>query len=312
MSRTRVLLILLVVGFMISPLFLWALTGAPAMINAQDAAPCTNCLWLPIISGQCGGSQALAEPTPTPTPTPTNTPTATATPTGAPTATNTPVPLACGILAATVDGSLAEWTSKTPQYLSASNRVYLAPGAPPPSAADMSAAFWMACSGNNLMVAGVITDSVVMDGVGAIYVGDAAQVRIDGLGDGITRPGQDDHDVFVNPAGAHSAENRPMAGATVVARTTPGSNWRFEMSIPLSSIWLGIGNGSIIGKAWGLWDTDVTPTPLPGGTPAMDAVDQVMLGPASQLALPTSTPTPTPPAWCPRPTRSRRARTRWW
>lgn len=66
MSRTRVLLILLVVGFMISPLFLWALTGAPAMINAQDAAPCTNCLWLPIISGQGGGSQALAEPTPTP------------------------------------------------------------------------------------------------------------------------------------------------------------------------------------------------------------------------------------------------------
>jgi hypothetical protein len=106
------------------------------------------------------------------------------------------------------------------------------------------------------MVAGVITDSVVTEGVGAIYVGDAAQVQIDGLGDSISRPGQDDHDVFVNPAGQHSAENRPMVGATVVARTTP----------------------------------------LPGGTPSADTVDQVMLGPASQLALPTYTPTPTPTA----------------
>lgn len=67
MSRKRILIILLAVGFIVSPFVLWALMSAPAIISAQDAAPCTNCLWLPIISGQ-NGSTALADPTATPTP----------------------------------------------------------------------------------------------------------------------------------------------------------------------------------------------------------------------------------------------------
>ena len=183
------------------------------------------------------GNTSTPTPTPTVTPTRTPTPTATGTPTATPTRTTTPAPVACGVRSGTVDGNIAEWANATPQYLSASNRVYLAPGAPTPSAADMSAAYWLACSGNDLLVAGVITDSVVMAGVGDIYVGDAAQIMVDGLNDGITRPGQDDHDFFVDTQSRALDYNLPIPGATVVARSTPGSNWRFEFKIPLSSIW---------------------------------------------------------------------------
>ena len=188
-----------------------------------------------------------------------------------------------------MDGSLAEWTVSTPMYLNAANAAYINPAATP-AAADLSAAFWMACSGTNLLVAGVITDSVVMVGAGDIYVGDAAQVQIDGLNDNITRPGQDDHDLFVNPDGLLLNYSRPVAGATVVARTTPASNWRFEMSIPLSEIWSLITNGSIVGRRFGLHDNDATPTPLPGGTPSADSVDRVMIGPKGSIQMPTAAP----------------------
>lgn len=239
------------------------------------------------------GATNTPTPTPTATPTRTPTPTATSTPTATPTRTATPAPVACGVRSGTVDGNIAEWANATPQYLSASNDVYLAPLATP-SAADMSAAYWVACSGNDLLVAGVITDSVPMQGVGDIYVGDAAQIMIDGTNDGITRPGQDDHDYFVDTQSRALDYNRPIPGATVVARTTPGSNWRFEMKVPLSAIWASIGNGSALGYTFGLWDNDTTPTPLPGGTPSADTVDQVMIGPNGALSLPTYTPTPTP------------------
>lgn len=265
-------------------------TPTPFLTNTPTPtatpSPTVTPTWTP------GGPTATPTPTNTPTrtPTPTATPTATATPT--PTATPTATPAAagaCAVLAATVDGSMAEWTSSTPQYLNAANAAYIYPAATP-AAADLSAAFWMACSGDNLLVAGIITDTVVMTGTGAIYVGDAAQVQIDGLNDDITRPGQDDHDLFVNPAGLLLNYNRPVPGATVVARATPGSNWRFEMSIPLAQIWAQITSGSVIGRRYGLHDNDVTPTPLPGGTPSADSVDQVMIGAKGSIQMPTAAP----------------------
>lgn len=198
---------------------------------------------------------------------------------------------ACPILAATIDGSLAEWTSSTPSYrLGAANAAYMAPGDPTPSAADLSAALWLACSGNNLLAAGIITDSVVIQGVGDIYVGDAAQLGLDMLNDKIVRPGQDDQELMVNPAGLLENYRRPIAGATVQARTTPGSNWRFEFSVPLSALWPYLGDGATIGYLLGLWDNDVTPTPQPSGTPGPDSVDRILIGPRDALALPTPTP----------------------
>lgn len=271
-----------------TPTPFWTPTPTPTRTPTPTVTP----TWTP------GGPTATPTPTRTPTSTPTATrtptPTATATATATPTATpTTPAgPGACVMTSATIDGSLAEWTWATPMYLNADNAVYLQPLSPAPSAADLSGAFWLACNGADLLVAGVITDSVVIQGVGDIYVGDAAQIVVDGLNDMIVRPGQDDAELMVNPAGDLRTYNRPVAGATVVARTTPASNWRFEMRVPWSALWERIDAGWTLGYTFGLWDNDTTPTPV-AGTPGPDTVDRVMMGKRGQLALPTPTITPT-------------------
>lgn len=243
------------------------------------------------------GAAPTNTPTRTPTPTPTHTATPTATPTAIPTATATatPVAMACPILPVTVDGSLAEWvaTTITPRAMNATNARYVVPAATP-AGADLSGLYWSACSGNELMIAAVITDSVIMEPGADLTIGDAMELIIDGLNDGIVRPLQDDHDLFIGPASRYPIDyNRPMAGATVVARQTPGSNWRYEMRIPLVSIWADV-FPSNIGLVWGLWDNDVTPTPVASGTPGIDAADQTMIGRADAYNIPTPTVTPTP------------------
>jgi hypothetical protein len=270
-------------------------TPTPGATNTptptRTPTPTVTPTWTP------GGPTATFTATPTPTSTPTHTPTALPTWTATPAPTATPIIAvnACDVLAVTVDGSLGDWAASTPVLLNAGNAEYLSPLDPTPSAADMSGAFWMACSGNDLLVAGVITDSVVISGTGNIYVGDAAQVSIDGRNDApITRPGQDDHDIMVDPLSRHVSYNRPLVGVTVVARTTPGSNWRFEMRVPFSSLWSGITAGGTIGRLYGIWDNDTTPTPNALGTPGPDQVDQIMVGSRGALQLPTATATPTP------------------
>jgi hypothetical protein len=260
-----------------TPTPFWTNTPTPTPTPTATATP----TWTP------GGPTA----TPTPTPTATNTPTPTRTPTATPTATDTPTATptptatagaaACGALAVTVDGSLADWVAiATPMYLSSSNAAYIQPAATP-SGADLSAAFWLSCSGDDIVIAGLITDTVVISGTGLLTVGDAALVRIDGRADGITRPGQDDHDLFVDPLGRLVDYNRPVPGATVVARTTPASNWRFEMSVPISQLWSLLTDGSTIGRTFGLLDNDGETTPGP---------DQVMIGQPGQITLPTAAP----------------------
>ena len=107
------------------------------------------------------------------------------------------------------------------------------------------------------------------------------EIAIDALADGINRPGQDDHDLFVSPDGRAMDYQVPVA-ATVVARTTPGSNWRFEMSVPLSVIWTGLGSGDDLDVILGLWDRDTTATPVPG---APAGPDQIMIGPPQNWTL---------------------------
>jgi len=212
-----------------------------------------------------------ALPTSTPTPTPTATPTRTPTPT--PTPTRTPLP--CPTLAVTMDGSLAEWTSRPSQALSAANAQYINPLATP-SAADLSGRMWLACNGANLVMAGIITDTVILEPAGDLYNGDAAEISVDGLADGIVRPLQDDHDLFVSPGGQLRDYQYAVPGATVVARSTPGSNWRFELSVPLSYIWTTLASGGNIDTVLGLWDRDTSATPVPG---APAGPDQIMIGP---------------------------------
>lgn len=260
-----------------TPTPFWTATPTPTPTQTPTVTP----TWTP------GGPTATPTDTPTPTSTPTATRTPTATPTATPTSTATPTAtptapaVACSSLAVTVDGSLADWASATPMYLNAGNAAYLLPAATP-SAADLSGAFWLACSGSDLLVAGLITDTQVITPGGALLsIGDAAQIALDGAGDGIVRPGQDDQDVFVAPDGRAASYDRPIPGATVAAAVTPGTGWRFEMRLPLASIWARLMSGSTFGRIFGLHDADGTATPGP---------DQVMIGAPGSMTLPTATP----------------------
>ena len=177
------------------------------------------------------------------------------------------------MLAITVDGSLADWNGRTSATLTAAQAEYLRPAATP-AAANLSSRLWTACSGDYMLIAGIITDTAIYSpGDFPLYVGDSAEVQIDGLADGIVRPGQDDHDVFIGQNSTIKDYGIPMV-ATVIARTTPSSNWRYEVAIPLSELWGTLGAGSEISTTLSLYDRD-TSTPTP---PA--SADRVMVGPS--------------------------------
>lgn len=242
------------------------------LIRDTAATPTPPATYTPTPTPTAGG------PTATPTRTPTPTPTATAPRTPTPAATNTPVPLACATIAATIDGNLAEWAGRASQPLTASSAVYMRPASPTPSAADLSGRLWVACSGDNLIMAGIITDTVILDPFdvgGYVFSGDTAEIQIDGLSDNLTRPGQDDHDFFIASSGRAFDYSLPL-DATIATAQTAGSNWRFELSMPLDSIWPGLGTGSDIDTILALYDRDTAGTPVP---PAVAAADQVMVGP---------------------------------
>ena len=73
MSRKRSIILLLAVGFLVSPMLIWMLASSPAIVRAQSAAPCDNCIWLPAIIQKALPSSSpvppeiLIEPTATPT-----------------------------------------------------------------------------------------------------------------------------------------------------------------------------------------------------------------------------------------------------
>lgn len=162
--------------------------------------------------------------------------------------------------------------------MTASNRRYLMPLTPTPSAADLSGRLYVACNGSYLSIAGIMTDTQIYSPTGDLATGDSIEVLIDGRNDGLYRPRQDDHDLFFDPAG--NAQDRDLAyplKATVVAVVTPGSNWRFEANIPLTQVWRLIRKDSKIKVTFGLYDQDVAiTTPTPG---APSGPSQVMIGP---------------------------------
>jgi hypothetical protein len=207
----------------------------------------------------------------------TNTPTRTPTPTRTATPTFTATPLPCAAAGITVDGSLAEWSTKFSQTVTVGNARYLYPAATP-SAADLSGKVWVACNVGYLSIAGIMTDTQVYNPTGDIANGDSMEIIIDARNDGIYRPRQDDHDLFISPDGQLLDRDfqYPLV-ATVVAVVTPGSNWRYEANIPITQIWPQLVTGSRIRVTMGLYDQDAnvtTPTP---GVPA--GPSQVMIGP---------------------------------
>jgi hypothetical protein len=115
----------------------------------------------------------------------------------------------------TVDGSLADWLAiATPMYLNAANAAYLQPAATP-SAADLSAAFWLSCSEDDLVIAGVITDTTIISSTTNLVTdGDLTAEQIEKVRSGMKR-------VVMEAGGTASRRNR--AGRTRSDRAATAS-----------------------------------------------------------------------------------------
>lgn len=213
--------------------------------------------------------------TPTATPTVLDTPTHTPTRTPTPTATPTATPLPCDVKAITIDGNLSDWSGYDSRTVTAENAIYINPASPTPSISDLSSVFYLTCSGADLVMAGTIYDEELYLPTGDLTNGDAFEVSIDALHDGINRPGQDDHDIFVGADGRVLDYNAPVP-ATIAVSSNPGSSWSFEVAIPLTEIWPPLTSGDDIDAINGLWDRDSAATPIPG---APLGPYQIMIGP---------------------------------
>jgi len=191
-------------------------------------------------------------PTPTPTATATRTPVATR-PTATPTVSPTPWGgVTCPTAAVTVDASLADWAAiaATPMLLSAADASYIWPaGTATPSAGDLSGAFKCAHSSTELYVSGVISDSLVM------LDGDAAQVAVDGWGDGFLRLRADDHQLLLSLDG-RLRDLATLPITATVATTLTVAGWQFELGIPRAGLDLPSLTQRIIGLVFGLYDLD--------------------------------------------------------
>lgn len=235
-------------------------------------------------------------PTKTPTSTPTRTPTSTATagatstPTPTPTVTPTATPLPCATLVApiTIDGDLSDWAGRESATFVPSAAKFLWP-ASTPSPTDLRGRLWIICDGASIKMAGIITDSVVIDPYGVtglpvkgnLYSGDSVEVQIDGtadvylLGTSLIFPVQpfiDDYDIQISPSGAVLNYGVPMPQTTVVALVDQGTKWVWEFQSPLSPILRsGLPAGNIITRH-GLWDRD---NPAEGA----QAPETIMIGP---------------------------------
>lgn len=124
-------------------------------------------------------------------------------------------------------------------------------------------------------MAGTIYDEELYLPTGDLTNGDAFEISIDALHDGINRPGQDDHDIFIGADGRVLDYNAPVP-ATIAVSSNPGSSWSFEVAIPLTEIWPPLTSGDDIDAINGLWDRDSAATPIPG---APLGPYQIMIGP---------------------------------
>jgi hypothetical protein len=221
----------------------------------------------PICSSAGSAIEIAVDCGPTPTPRPTRTPS----PTPSPTVTRTPGPtratatatltptawsgITCPTAVVTVDANRADWTAipATPMPLSAANASYIWP-AVTPSVADLSGIFWCAHSSDTLYLSGVITDSVLYQDSAPID-DDAAQIAVDGWGDGFLRYRADDHELTITQDGRlRDLATLPIT-ATVATTLTVGG-WQFEIGIPKAIIELPTLTQRIIGLVFGLIDDD--------------------------------------------------------
>jgi hypothetical protein len=124
--------------------------------------------------------------------------------------------------------------------LSASTADSIQPPAPTPSGSDLAATFWCAYSGQNLILAGIITDSVRYNDSAAVDQDDAVEIRLDALADNLFNPRQDDHQIVIASDG-RSANFLLYPYLATVATGSVAANWSFEISLPAA----GLGGGAL-------------------------------------------------------------------
>jgi hypothetical protein len=260
----------------------------------QSNDTCTLDAWsLTVCSVPSCGDYYAPTPTPTPTLTPWPTLTPRFTPSPTPTATLTPNwPVQnCPQLAVTLDGSLAEWAAVTPIALNvgAATEVLIAPSlratwtpiptatpktgagtatvtprptatirptsTPAPAVADFAGLLYCAHDGaGTLYLAGELTDSQIVNPVGLLSNGDAAEISLDMYADNFRQPGRDDHVITIAPNARTADFAIYPLGATAATGAAAGL-WRFELALPATTHGrAGLDTGDVIGGTWGYYD----------------------------------------------------------
>ncbi len=182
-------------------------------------------------------------PSPTPTATPTRTPTPTPTRILTPTPTSTPNPnsaLSCPVAPAgmALDGYLTEWTGWPTLHLDKDSANYSLRTSRP-AVTDLSGDIYCAWQGNDLIIAGRMSDDVLKRDSATLWNDDGFEFGLDGLGDGFNWGSQDDHQFTVVTDGAiQDLGTYAVPGATVIARSVSGG-WVVELRLPASVVGMG-------------------------------------------------------------------------
>jgi hypothetical protein len=266
-------------------------TTIPATATAAAAQTATAVALTATSAALTATPTATGTATPTLTPWPTLTPRFTRTPTPTPTRTpNWPLQN-CPQLAVTVDGSLTEWAAVTPVALNvgAAAEVLIAPSlratwtpvptatpktgagtatvtprptattrptsTPAPAVADFAGLLYCAHDGaGTLYLAGTLTDSQIVNPVGLLTNGDAAEISLDMYADNFRQPGRDDHVITIAPNG-RTADFAIYPLAATAATGAAAGLWRFELALPATTHGrAGLDTGDVIGGTWGYYD----------------------------------------------------------
>ncbi len=201
---------------------------------------------------------ATAAATRTVTVTPTATPSATPSPTATPTTTPYHRTLECPSVNQdiVVDGHLDEWP-QTPTLaldLTTADYLYLDPA---PSPADNSATIRCGWQGDDLILAGLVRDNVLVRDSEYVWMDDAVEFGIDGKADRVFDYREDDHMLTLVEDGTlrDFGEYAVPEASRAISRTADG--WQFELRVPATALGVGpFASSQTIGFTVALDDDD--------------------------------------------------------
>lgn len=232
-------------------------TSTPTATRTATATPTAT----PTASGQPPTATGTATATATATATRTATPTPTAT------ATFTPSPTAAAGYHRTlecpslnrdivIDGHLDEWAQAPTLTLDLTTADYLYLD-PAPSPADNSAVIRCGWQGDDLILAGLVRDDVLVRDSDHVWMDDAIEFGIDGYADRIFRYRQDDHMLTLVVDGTlRDFGDFTVPGADrAISQTVDG--WQFELKAPTTALGIGpFASNQVIGFTVALDDDD--------------------------------------------------------